>query len=176
MLTFQREVFTSRMCAMKETKKREMKAPNSSFFLFRNTHTRIIAVEKSLKSQDMHHARNTPRILQRIIALLLFPQRANFTILLTFIDLPHSTFSLPVLHSFALLFFLTIIQTYTLILGFALFLRWSVSVCIFRSLFHFVRFIFCHLLFLVDQQISHAYNTYSLRHNFQCLSVWFLIS
>lgn len=54
---------------------------------------RIVAVEKSSNSEDMHHARNTPRIFQRIIALLLFPQRADFTILLTFIDLPHSTFS-----------------------------------------------------------------------------------
>lgn len=34
----------------------------------------------------MHHTRNKWRIFHRIIALLLFPQRVNFTILLTFID------------------------------------------------------------------------------------------
>lgn len=58
--------------------------PDENVYAETSFKKRIMEQER-VQTQDAH-TRNKPRIFHRIIALLLFPQRVNFTILLTFID------------------------------------------------------------------------------------------
>lgn len=166
-LTFQRELFTSRMCANEGDRRKR----NENFkFIFFSPEKANNGNGKEFKfTRYATTPRNTPGIFQRKIALLLFPQRAHFTILLTFIDLTHPIcflclpFSLRVhIHTsiqnlsrsfYSLSFFLSLSLCPLICL--------SVCVCVFSFFIsslpiHF----FWQFAVLVDQQISHVHNTH----------------